>query len=276
MLRPATILAVLLAAFPARAESPRLVTAGSAVTEIAAAIGLAPQIVAVDTSGKEIEGMGDKPDVGYVRMLGAEGILSQKPELVIVSGEAGPPPVLEQIKAAGVEVVVIPNGHSLDNIDDKIRAVAAATGRAEEGEKLIAKVEADVQTLRAATSGNQGERPDVVFLLARHGGNLMAAGRETAAHAMIEASGGRNICADFTGYKPLSAEIFAAATPEFVIVSESVGGDDAQLLASIPGLGATPAGRELRVIRVDDAAFLGFGPRTPSAATEVAAALRQR
>jgi ABC-type hemin transport system substrate-binding protein len=31
----------------------------------------------------------------------------------------------------------------------------------------------------------------------------------------------------------------------------------------------------LRVIRVDDAAFLGFGPRTPSAATEVAAALRQ-
>lgn len=275
MLRPATILAVLLSALPARAESPRLVTAGSAVTEIAAALGLAPQIVAVDTSGKEVEGMGDKPDVGYVRMLGAEGILSQKPDLVLVSGEAGPPPVLEQIRAAGVEVVVIPNGYSLDNIDDKIRTVAAATGRAEEGEKLIAKVEADVQTLRAATSGNQGERPGVVFLLARHGGNLMAAGRETAAHAMIEASGGRNIGADFTGYKPLSAEIFAAATPEFVIVSESVGGDDAQLLASVPGLGATPAGRALRVIRVDDAAFLGFGPRTPSAATEVAAALRQ-
>ena len=129
MLRPATILAVLLAALPARAEPPRLVTAGSAVTEIAAALGLAPQIVAVDTSGKEIEGMGDKPDVGYVRMLGAEGILSQKPDLVLVSGEAGPPPVLEQIRAAGVEVVVVPNGNSLDSIDDKIRAVAAATAR---------------------------------------------------------------------------------------------------------------------------------------------------
>lgn len=275
MPRSATILAVLFSALAARAEAPRLVTAGSAVTEIAADLGLAPQIVAVDTSGRGIEGMGDKPDVGYVRMLGAEGILSHKPDLVLVSGEAGPPPVLEQIRAAGVEVVVVPNGNSLDNIDDKIRAVAAATGRIEDGEKLVAKVEADVQTLRAATAAHEDERPGVVFLLARHGGNLMAAGSDTAAHAMIEASGGRNICADFAGYKPLSAEIFAAATPDFVIVSESVRGDDAQLLAGVPGLGAAAAERGLRVIRVDDAAFLGFGPRTPSAAIEVAAALRQ-
>ena len=275
MLRPATILAVSLAALTAQAAPERIVTGGSAVTEIAVALGLAPQIVAVDTSSKHLEETRDKPDVGYVRMLGAEGILSQKPDLVLVSGEAGPPPVLGQIESAGVDLVVVPNGQSLDNIDDRIRAIAAATDRVAEGEKLIARVEADVQKLREATADNSGERPGVVFLLARHGGNLMAAGSDTAAHAMIEASGGRNICADFTGYKPLSAEIFAAAKPDFVIVSESVGGDDAQLLASIPGLGATPAGRELRVIRVDDAAFLGFGPRTPSTATEVAAALRK-
>jgi iron complex transport system substrate-binding protein len=275
MLRAATILAVLLSALTARAEPSRIVAAGSAVTEIAVALGLAPQIVAVDTSGKEIDGMGDKPDVGYVRMLGAEGILSQKPDLVLVSGDAGPPPVLEQIRAAGVDVVVVPNGHSLDNIDDTIRAVATATGRTEDGDKLITRVEADVQALRAATAGSDSERPGVVFLLARHAGNLMAAGSDTAAHAMIEASGGRNICADFTGYQPLSAEIFAAAAPDFVIVSESVGGNDAELLASIPGLGAAQAAGELRVIRVDDAAFLGFGPRAPSAAAEVALALRR-
>jgi iron complex transport system substrate-binding protein len=275
MLRSATILAVLLSALTAQAEPTRIVTAGSAVTEIAVALGLAPRIVAVDTSGKEIDGMGDKPDVGYVRMLGAEGILSQKPDLVLVSSEAGPAPVLEQIRAAGVDVVVVPNGHSLDNIDDTIRAVATATGRTEDGDKLITRVETDLRTLRATTTGGDRERPCVVFLLARHGGALMAAGSDTAAHAMIEASGGRNICADFTGYQPLSAEIFAAATPEFVIVSESVGGNDAELLASVPGLGAAQAAGELRVIRVDDAAFLGFGPRTPSAAAEVALALRR-
>jgi iron complex transport system substrate-binding protein len=275
MLRSATILAVLLSALTAQAEPARIVTAGSAVTEIAVALGLAPRIVAVDTSGKEIDGMGDKPDVGYVRMLSAEGILSQKPDLVLVSGEAGPSPVLEQVRAAGVDVVVVPNGHSLDNIADKIRAVATATGRTEDGDKLITRVETDLQALRATTTGGDRERPGVVFLLARHGGALMAAGSDTAAHAMIEASGGRNVCADFTGYQPLSAEIFAAATPDYVIVSESVGGNDAELLASVPGLGAAQVAGELRVIRVDDAAFLGFGPRTPSAAAEVALALRR-
>ena len=44
MLRPATILAVLLFALTARAEPARIVTAGSAVTEIAAALGLTPQV----------------------------------------------------------------------------------------------------------------------------------------------------------------------------------------------------------------------------------------
>jgi len=139
MLRPATILAVLLTALTARAEPARIVTAGAAVTEIVSGLGLAPQIVAVDASSKHLEETRDKPDIGYVRMLGAEGILSQKPDLVLVSSEAGPPSVLEQITSAGVDVVVIPNGYSLDNIDDKIRAIAAATGRVEEGEQLIAR-----------------------------------------------------------------------------------------------------------------------------------------
>jgi iron complex transport system substrate-binding protein len=270
----AILCAVLLAAWTARAGQDRLVTAGSAVTEIACALGLGPQIVAVDTSSRHLDETRDKPDVGYVRALGAEGILSQQPDLLLLSGEAGPPPVLEQIRAAGINVVVVPNGQSLDTIDEKIRIVAQATGRVGEGDALVARVKKDIDTLRTVTSGT-AERPGVVFLLARHGGNLMAAGRDTAAHAMIEASGGRNVCADFSGYKPLSAEIFAATTPDFVIVSESVGGDDAQLLAGVPGLGTAPAGRERRVIGVDDAAFLGFGPRAPSAAAEVAAALRQ-
>ena len=75
MLRPATILAVLLTALTVRAEPARIVTAGAAVTEIVSALGLAPQIVAVDTSSKHLEETRDKPDIGYVRMLGAEGIL---------------------------------------------------------------------------------------------------------------------------------------------------------------------------------------------------------
>lgn len=273
MVRAAIILTLLLVAGTAWAEPSRIVAAGAAVTEIAVALGLAPRIVAVDTSGRELPEMRDKPDIGYVRTLGAEGILSQKPDLFIASADAGPAPVIEQVRSAGVEVVVVPSGRSLDNIGDKIRTVAKATGCSAKGEELVLQVESEMKALRAAAADGNGARPGVVFLLARHGGSLMAAGRDTAAHAMIEASGGRNACADFTGYKPLSPEIFAAAAPEFVIVSQSVGGSDAELLSRVPGLDATPAGRNLRIIRVDDTAFLGFGPRAPATAGQVAARL---
>jgi hypothetical protein len=69
---------------------------------------------------------------------------------------------------------------------------------------------------------------------------------------------------------------FSTTTParlEYAYYRDT-GGNDTALLASVPGLGAARTAGELRVIRVDDAAFLGFGPRAPSAAAEVALALR--
>lgn len=268
------LLALLALVLTGRAEPQRIITAGAAVTEIACALGLGPRIVAVDTSGRHLGETRDKPDIGYVRTLGAEGILSQNPDLVLVSGEAGPPGVLEQIRAAGIPVTVVPDDHSLDSIDDKIRRVAEATGRTADAAALIARVEAEAASLRDLVAGRD-ERPRVVFLLARHGGNLMAAGTETAAHAMIEVVGGRNAADFFSGYKPLTPEFFATSAPDYIIVSESVGGDDAQLLAGLPGLSGSSAARRPEVIRVDDSAFLGFGPRTPAAATTVAASLRR-
>lgn len=244
------------------------------MTEIACALGLGPELVAVDTSSRHLEETRDKPDIGYLRTLGAEAVLSQRPDLVLVSSEAGPPPVLEQIRGAGVNLVVVDNPHTLESIDEKIRAVAAATGRAEKGEALVVGFEEDLARLKALVDGSK-DRPTVAFLHARQAGNVMVAGRGTAAHAMIEASGARNAGEAFTGYKPLSAEVFAAAAPDFVIASESVTGDDAELLASLPGSGTTPAGRAMRVIRVDDASFLGFGPRSAATAVMVATGLRK-
>ncbi len=269
------ILIILLAGIcPALAAPERIVTAGAAVTEIVRGLGLEDRLVAVDSSSRMLEGLGQKPDIGYVRMLGAEGVLSQKPDLVLVSSEAGPAPVLEQIRNAGVELVVVANGHDLDQIDEKIRLVAKATGREAEAEELLSNHDANLQKLRSAVE-SMPEHPLVVFLHARGGNNLMAAGTDTAAHAMIEASGGRNACAEFSGYKPLSAESLVALKPDFVLLSESVLGTDEDLLKSVPGLAQTPAAKNGRILRVEDAAFLGFGPRSAAAARTVAMMLAQ-
>jgi iron complex transport system substrate-binding protein len=269
MRRAALILGFALLLPAARAAEPqRIVTAGPAVTEIVCALGLADRVVAVDTSSQRVPGVAGKPDIGYQRILGAEGVLAQKPDLVLVSGDAGPPAALEQIRATGTPVVVVESGKSLEGVAGKIRGVARAVHREAGGEALVAAIEADLALLREMVAG-QANRPTVIFLHARGGNNLMAAGTGTAAHAMIEACGGRNACADFQGYKPLSAEAFAAMAPDCVIVSESIVAGDAELIASVPGLAETPAAKNGRVIRVDDAAFLGFGPRSAATAKQV-------
>ena len=264
----------LILSLPALAAPQRIVTAGSAVTEIVRGLGLEDRLVAVDSSSRTLHGLEGKPDIGYVRVLGAEGVLSQKPDLVLVSSEAGPPPVLEQIRNAGVELVIVTNGHGLDLVDEKILSIAKATGRESEASTLLADHAANLQKLRAAVE-SLPRHPKVIFLHARGGNNLMAAGTDTAAHAMIEASGGTNACADFQGYKPLSAESFAAMAPDFVLLSESVLGSDEDLLKTVPGLAQTPAAKNGGILRVEDAAFLGFGPRSAAAARLVAMRLGQ-
>jgi iron complex transport system substrate-binding protein len=66
-----------------------------------------------------------------------------------------------------------------------------------------------------------------------------------------------------------------ASRADFVLVTrqtvEAMGGIEAIL--DQPALRSTPAGRNGKVLQFDTLLLLGFGPRTPQAATELAAAL---
>ena len=66
-----------------------------------------------------------------------------------------------------------------------------------------------------------------------------------------------------------------ASRADFVLVTrqtvEAMGGIEAIL--DQPALRQTPAGRAGKVLQFDTLLLLGFGPRTPQAATELAAAL---
>jgi iron complex transport system substrate-binding protein len=54
---------------------------------------------------------------------------------------------------------------------------------------------------------------------------------------------------------------------------ESVGG--VKGLVQLPGIAQTPAGKNSRVIDVDDSLLLSFGPRTPSLVAKLSQALAQ-
>jgi len=253
-------------------EKPRIVSLGGSVTEILYALGAQDQIVGVDLTSQYPVEAAKLPQVGYVRALSPEGILSLRPNLIIGTGEAGPPQTITHLKESGVEVLILPEDHSLEGVAAKIRAIAERLKLKEAGESLVQKIE----TAKADLAKTVGTHPRAVFLMARDANGLMAAGQKTAADAMLSLAGAKNVAGDYSGYKPLSAEFIAAAAPDVIIVGQrtldAVGGEE-NLLKN-PALTITPAGKNKRIIAMDDMYLLGFGPRAGDAAIELAAAIR--
>ena len=74
---------------------------------------------------------------------------------------------------------------------------------------------------------------------------------------------------------PLTAEAVAALDPDVILVMtrglESVGGLEG--LVQRPRVAQTRAGRERRVVTVDDTLLLSFGPRTGELVSALSAAL---
>ena len=256
----------------------RIVSLGGPVTEIVFALGLGDQVVAVDISSTHPPEATTLPQVGYLRAISAEGVASMRPDLMIGTEDAGPPAALEQLRALKTPLILVPAEHSAEGARIKIREVAKALKRVQGGERLVAALDRDLAAARArldTAKAASHSPPRVLFVYARGQGALSVSGRETAADAMIALAGGVNAVTGYTGYKPLTPEALAAASPDVILLTtaglQSLGG--LQGLLAQPGVGLTPAARAQRIIALDDELLLGFGPRLGRGVLELARAL---
>lgn len=250
-------------------EANRIVVIGGSLTEIVYALGEEHRLIARDTTSLFPEAAAKLPDVGYIRQLSPEGVLSVNPDMILALDGFGPPEAANVITQAGIPVVVIPDGYDSGAITEKIRATAKALGREQAGEKLIAEVDARLAAARAETDGIKDKRK-VLFLLTAQDGRLMAGGSDTHADGIISLAGGVNAMQGFTGYKQVSNEAVIEAAPD-VILRMRGGRDpssDAEVLGH-PAISATPAGKAGKVVGMDGLFLLGFGPRTAEAAHEL-------
>jgi iron complex transport system substrate-binding protein len=178
------------------------------------------------------------------------------------------------LRATGLEVLVLPDHYDYDSVIDKIAAVGRVTGKQAEAEAMITRGRAAMAELAKRLSATT-TKPRVLFLLSMGGGAPQAAGRDTAADGIIRLAGGTNAIDGYAGYRPLTPEAVIASRADFVLVTQqtvqALGGIEAVL--NQPSLRQTPAGRAGKVLQFDTLLLLGFGPRTPQAAEELAVAL---
>lgn len=248
----------------------RVVAIGGSVTEIVFALGEQDRLIARDTTSVHPEEAEALPDVGYIRALSPEGVLSVDPDLILMLEGSGPQETVEVLKKSGVAIADVPERFSAEGILDKVRAVGAALDVEPAAEALANRLEADLKAARQeADSRAAGVR--VLFILSTKGGRILASGRDTAADGILKLAGADNAVAGFTGYKQLSDEAILSAAPDVVLMMDRTGdhASGADELFSHPALAQTPAGRNNRLIRMQGQYLLGFGPRTAEAIREL-------
>lgn len=253
----------------------RIVSIGGSLTEIVYELGAENLLVAIDTtSGYPESAMARFPNVGYMRTLSAEPILSLNPDLVMVSSDAGPAQVLDQLREAGTKVVVVDDSPSVEGIYEKIRVVSQLVNREQQGKTLIETIRSDFRTAMKLISKIENH-PRVIFLLSVGTGAPMAAGAATSADTMINLAGGENIMSQMNGYKPVSPESIVVGAPEFVLIPQRAfdlfGSKEA--VFELPELIATPAAQNQNLLVFDGLYLMGFGPRSVNAVLDLAKAL---
>ncbi|GGD17125.1 heme/hemin ABC transporter substrate-binding protein [Pyruvatibacter mobilis] len=253
------------------AEAPeRIISVGGAVTETLFALGLGDRIVAVDSTSLYPAEATALPQVGYLRQLSSEGVLAQRPDMVLLGEGAGPASAVEQITNSGLAVENIAIGWSPESVTTMIRKVGDATGAGDRAGTLADSVAADFAALADAVPQEDG--PTVLLVISAGAGPLLGAGTHTAAEVAISLAGGRLALPTLEGYKPLSLEPVLAADPDYIIVPshvvEILGGMDG--LRELDVIAETNAGRNGRIIIADSLYLLGFGPRAPQAAADLA------
>ncbi|TKW74381.1 MAG: hemin ABC transporter substrate-binding protein, partial [Bradyrhizobium icense] len=215
----------------------------------------------------------DKPNVGYMRQISAEGVLGLNPSLVFAIQGWGPKEAIEVLEAAKVPLVMVPETFSEQGLLDKIWLVGHAMGAEPRAECLAAAVSNDLAQLRELR-GKVTKPMRVMFVMSLLNGRAMAAGQNTAANEIIRLSGAINAIDGYEGYKIINDEAIVAAKPDVVLsIQRARDSLDADAVYANPAFALTPAAANKAFISMDGLYLLGFGPRTAAAARDLSTKL---
>ncbi|MBD9415370.1 ABC transporter substrate-binding protein [Pseudomonas sp. PDM16] len=241
----------------------RWVSSGGSLSEWVVALGGESRLVGVDTTSQ--------------RALSAEGVLSLHPDILIGSEEMGPPPVIAQIRAAGIRIETLPATPDQAVLERNVLRIGELLGEPVRAQQLISTYRQRLQRQAAWVSQARSHQapPRVLMLLGHAGSNTMAAGKDSLAVWLIEQAGGESRT-DHSGYKSISSEALLAMDPQVIIFADrALQGEAARqaLVHQNPVIMQTSAGREGRLLGLDPTLLVGgLGPRLPESLAELSAA----
>ena len=246
-------------------DTSRIIVLNEAIAEIVVSLGLQNLIIGRDAT-TTLAALAEITEVSSGHDISAESVLSLRPTVVIGDTRTGPPEAIQQLRGAGVPVLLAPEVWSLSALPQRVSMIAQALGVPRAGRDLVAFSEKAVaDALQDIAS--YAAVPRVAFLYVRGTASVyLLGGSGSGADELLAAAGAIDVGAynSLSSFTPLTAEAIVQANPDVLLVMtrglDSVGGIDG--LLGLPGISSTRAAKSRAVIAVDDDLLLSFGPRT--------------
>lgn len=249
-------------------ENKKIISIGGAITEIIYQLKAENLLIANDTTSYFPKEAQKLTKVGYQRALSVEGILSLNPDLIIMTDEAGPKIVIKQLQDAGVKILQLKSPKNIEDILVNILSIGKEVSKEKEAQKLVLKIKEQQKLL---AKNQQNKRPKVLIIHHHLKGSPTAAGKNTAADAIIKISGGDNIFFDFENYKVISSETIIAKNPDIIIIATPMADEikDKNSLKNHDSFKQSSAFKNNNIYVFDALEILGFGPRTIDSALKL-------
>ena len=241
------------------ARAPRrIVSLSATATESLFAIGAGSQVVAVDDQSDYPRSAPKTTLSGFTPNV--EAIVAYRPDLVVVSYD--PRGLVAALNRVGIPVVHHDGAQTLRGAYQQIRQLGMVTGKQEGAAKVVAGMKTKIAKIVASTKGKSSGLSVYHELTP----DLYTATSNTFIGRAYALLGLRNIAdaADRagTGYPQLSSEYVVSASPDLIVLADSVCcGQKASTVAARPGWGTIAAVKTGSIVRIDDSVASRWGPR---------------
>ncbi|WNS80248.1 ABC transporter substrate-binding protein [Domibacillus sp. DTU_2020_1001157_1_SI_ALB_TIR_016] len=200
------------------AAPKRIVTLAPSNTEIVYELGLGEEVVGVSDNDTYPEDVKNKEKVGGME-FNVEKIISLKPDLVLAHDSAGAAAEtgIQQLRDAGIDVLVINNAASIDEMYQSFELIGEATGTTAEAETEVKELKAGFADLEEKASSIKEENEKSVFFEVDP--TLYTAGNGTFLNEIFDMLHINNTMADQEGWPQVTEEAVIEKNPDVILLN---------------------------------------------------------
>lgn len=200
----------------------RIVSASNPLTQIVAALDQEDLFVGLDRTSHTKPEYDKIPDVGYRIQLSTEGILSLRPDLVLLANDSGPTETIAQLKKSAVEMIQFEELKDLSSIQQAVNLIADKLMQKEKGHQLNQKIAQDAASLKTLSTQNPPIKGFFVLESGNGHGSPQISGRDTTAEKVLDLLNITNLFTeDYAHYRTVTIENQIQKRPDIVLLGNT-------------------------------------------------------